>query len=113
DIELRPRALFAGGGSITTSTLNATAVPVFVDDVVYLDPPYTKRQYAAYYHLLETIALGDEPSVEGVTGLRPWREKASDFCYRTRALGALTSLVNKLPARRIVISYSDDAHIPI
>ena len=27
-------------------------------DTVYLDPPYTKRQYAAYYHILETISLG-------------------------------------------------------
>lgn len=112
-IELRPRTLPASGGTVTTSTLDATAVPVGSNDVVYLDPPYTKRQYAAYYHLLETIALGDEPIVEGVTGLRPWRDKASDFCYRTRALGALTALVQKLPSRRIVISYSDDAHIPI
>ena len=40
-------------------------------DTVYLDPPYTKRQYAAYYHILETISLGDEPIVEGICGIRP------------------------------------------
>ncbi len=27
----------------------------------YVDPPYMKRQYAANYHLLETIAKGDNP----------------------------------------------------
>ena len=40
-------------------------------DTVYLDPPYTKRQYAAYYHILEAISLGDEPIVEGICGIRP------------------------------------------
>jgi len=110
---LRVRELPKSSGTVTTTTLDASAVPVRADDVVYLDPPYTKRQYAAYYHLLETIALGDEPKVEGVSGLRPWREKASDFCYRTRAMGAFTSLIRDLPARRVLISYSDDAHVPI
>ena len=27
------------------------------------------RQYASYYHILETIVSGDEPLVEGVAGL--------------------------------------------
>lgn len=82
-------------------------------DTVYLDPPYTKRQYAAYYHILETIALGDEPEVEGVCGIRPWREKASDFCYKTRAAKAIERLVSSLPARRIFLSYSTEGHVPI
>ena len=34
-------------------------------DAVYADPPYTKRQYAAYYHILETIAAGDRPLISG------------------------------------------------
>ncbi|MCW5715427.1 MAG: DNA adenine methylase [Bauldia sp.] len=83
------------------------------EDTVYLDPPYTKRQYAAYYHILETIALGDEPEVEGVCGIRPWRHIASDYCYRTRAVRALTDLVAALPARRILLSYSTDGHVPL
>jgi adenine-specific DNA-methyltransferase len=82
-------------------------------DTVYLDPPYTKRQYAAYYHVLETIAEGDSPQVGGVTGLRPWGHKASPFCYKARALGALVSLVAKLEAERVLISYSDDGHISL
>lgn len=83
------------------------------DDVVYLDPPYTKRQYAAYYHLLETVAAGDEPVVEGVAGLRPWKDRASDFCYKVRALRALTDLIAGLPARKILLSYSSEGHIDI
>lgn len=83
------------------------------EDVVYIDPPYTKRQYASYYHLLETIALRDEPVVTGTCGLRPWKEKASAFCYKSKALGALASLVEGLDARRIFISYSDEGHIDL
>ncbi|MFL5346354.1 MAG: DNA adenine methylase [Hyalangium sp.] len=89
------------------------AVPVAPEDLVYLDPPYTKRQYAAYYHILETIAVGDTPAVEGITGLRPWRDRASDFCYRTRALQALHKLVARLAARRVLLSYSSEGHVPL
>jgi adenine-specific DNA-methyltransferase len=39
-------------------------------DLLYLDPPYTKRQYAGNYHILETIAMDDEPSPVGDGGLR-------------------------------------------
>ena len=88
-------------------------VPCSPEDTVYLDPPYTKRQYAAYYHILETIALGDEPEVEGVCGIRPWREKASDFCYKARAAKAIERLISALPARRIFLSYSTEGHVPI
>jgi adenine-specific DNA-methyltransferase len=33
-------------------------------DVVYLDPPYNHRQYSGNYHILETIALDDEPPIK-------------------------------------------------
>lgn len=80
-------------------------------DLVYLDPPYTKRQYASYYHILETVALGDEPKVEGVGGLRPWKDRASDFCYKTRALKTLSRLVQGLKAEKVLLSYSSEGHI--
>lgn len=85
--------------------------PMAENDVAYFDPPYTKRQYAAYYHLNETLAIGDEPEVGGKTGLRPWREKASDYCYKGRALGALASLIRNTPARRVFLSYSSQGHV--
>lgn len=90
---------------------DASRVPTTNHDLVYLDPPYTKRQYASYYHILETVALGDEPQVEGVSGLRPWRDRASEFCYKSKALGALTTLIDTIKARRILLSYSNEGHI--
>lgn len=83
------------------------------NDVIYLDPPYTKRQYASYYHILETITLGDNPDVGGVTGLRPWKSRASVFCYKAKALQALVNLISSQRANRVLISYSDDGHIQL
>ncbi|MHB1638832.1 MAG: DNA adenine methylase [Candidatus Dormibacteria bacterium] len=81
--------------------------------VVYADPPYTKRQYAAYYHILETIAVGDEPDLVGSTGLRPWQDKASDWCYRRKAPDALRRLLRSLgPVRHFFLSYNEDGQIP-
>ncbi len=80
-------------------------------DAAYLDPPYTKRQYAAYYHLLETLVGGHSPAVEGSTGLPRWQEKQSDFCYKRRAAGALERIVARLDVPHIFLSYSEDGHI--
>jgi adenine-specific DNA-methyltransferase len=80
-------------------------------DALYLDPPYTKRQYAAYYHVLETIVVGDRPRVDGVTGLRPWKERDSDFCHRRRAPQALRDLIRGVNVAKLFLSYSDDGHI--
>lgn len=81
-------------------------------DIVYADPPYTKRQYSAYYHLLETIVLWDEPVLEGSTGLRDWKQKSSDFCYKRKAPAALRYLVEHARCRFFVLSYSDEGQIP-
>ncbi len=110
-IRLRARNLPTESAKVEVHVGDVTDVPASAADVAYYDPPYTKRQYAAYYHLLETIALGDEPIVGGVTGLRPWRHLASDFCYRTRALGALGRLVADSPAQRVLLSYSSEGHV--
>lgn len=112
-VEVNPRDLLPARVPVDVHVGDAAMVPVAPSDVVYLDPPYTKRQYAAYYHILETLVAGDEPEVGGVTGLRPWRDRASAFCYKRRALDAMTSLIRRLPSARVLVSYSDDAHIEL
>ncbi len=94
-----------------TSNCNVFAVESRPEDIVYFDPPYTKRQYASYYHILETIVCGDQPEVTGVSGLRPWKDKASVFCYKTKALNALSELILKQRANRVILSYSNEGHI--
>lgn len=83
----------------------------FQTDAVYLDPPYTKRQYAGNYHILETIAREDEPVAAGDGGLRPWTNQASDFCYRRSAGKAFRQTLSELRTRHIFISYSEDGQV--
>lgn len=110
-LTLRPRPLLEVPVRVEVSSADVLDVAAGVDDVVYYDPPYTKRQYAAYYHILETITHGDDPPVGGVTGLRPWAHLASKFCYRRHALATIVHLLESCPARRILLSYSDDGHV--
>lgn len=81
-------------------------------DVVYLDPPYTKRQYAGNYHILETLAREDEPEAQGDGGLRPWAQQSSAFCYRRTAADAFAKTLSGLEADHVFISYSEDGQIP-
>ncbi|MDO3560692.1 DNA adenine methylase [Ralstonia pseudosolanacearum] len=110
-IAMRCRELKASGVRVEATVGDVFEVPNAVQDLVYLDPPYTKRQYASYYHILETVALGDEPEVEGVAGLRPWKGLASDFCYKARALKTLSRLVQSLQSQKVLLSYSSEGHI--
>lgn len=110
-IAMRCRTLKTASVCVEATVGDVFDVPNNLNDLVYLDPPYTKRQYASYYHILETVALGDEPEVGGVAGLRPWKEHASDFCYKTRALKTLSRLVQGLKAQKILLSYSSEGHI--
>ncbi len=112
-LTLRPRDLRSSRTAVEASIGDVHSVSIRERDTAYLDPPYTKRQYASYYHILETITLGDSPEVEGVSGLRPWRNLASDFCYKSRALDALVRLISAIPAHRILLSYSNEGHVQL
>ena len=81
--------------------------------VVYLDPPYNRRQYASVYHVLDTIAKYDAPRLRpGVAGI-PCAVSASDFSKKPRAERALSDLVHALRDVPVVIlSYSSEGIIP-
>ena len=49
--------------------------------------------------------------MKGVSGLRPWKDKASVFCYKAKALNALVTLILKQKANRVILSYSNEGHI--
>jgi adenine-specific DNA-methyltransferase len=113
DFTMRPRELREAPVVHDAFCGDVVDTPMAIDDVVYFDPPYTKRQYAAYYHVNETIACEDEPQLVGKTGLRPWQDKASEYCYKGRALTALKSLVESAPAARVLVSYSSEGHVAL
>jgi len=81
-------------------------------DILYLDPPYNKRQYAPNYHILETIAKWDNPRIKGVTGLREYSAQKSDFCNVATALKAMEEISKKKNFKHLVLSYNNEGIMP-
>lgn len=77
-------------------------------DILYIDPPYNSRQYLPNYHVLETAALYDYPEVHGVTAQRPYENKKSDFCLKTKVVQAFDELIKNCKFKHIILSYSTD-----
>lgn len=77
-------------------------------DLCYIDPPYMKRQYAANYHILETIARGDYPDAIGKSGLRDWWDQHSKLCTKTSGLDSFKEIISSMNCDIFLISYSED-----
>lgn len=77
-------------------------------DLCYIDPPYMKRQYAANYHILETIARGDFPEAIGKSGLRDWWDQHSKLCTKTRGLQSFEKIITDMHCDNFLVSYSED-----
>jgi adenine-specific DNA-methyltransferase len=76
-------------------------------DILYLDPPYNRRDYAGYYHLPETIILGEEPELVGMSGVpKSRRTPLSDFCIPSRATYAFERLVLRSQSKHIIVHYT-------
>ncbi len=95
----------------------ALAKPALKPSVVYADPPYTRDHYSRFYHSLETIALGDDPSItksnlgggdlQSRGGYRAGRHQ-SPFCIKSEAPAAFSALFAGVATLRVplVLSYS-------
>ena len=77
-------------------------------DLCYIDPPYMKRQYAAKYHILETLARGDFPDAIGKSGLRDWWDQHSKLCTKTKGLQSFEKILHDVKTPCFLISYSED-----
>ena len=84
---------------------------------VYADPPYTRDHYSRFYHVLETIALRDSPSISTVTihgsshisnGIYREDRHQSPFCIKSKALDAFRIMFELTAAanRNLLLSYS-------
>jgi adenine-specific DNA-methyltransferase len=75
-------------------------------DILYLDPPYNHRQYGANYHLLNTIALYDNFTPHGKTGLRDYF--ISDYCRKGRVKKVFEDLISNAKFKYIFLSYNNE-----
>lgn len=82
-------------------------------DLMYLDPPYNQHKYLGNYHIWETLVRWDAPELYGVACKRvDCRTRTSAFNARPRALEALRAVVEAARARWLLVSFSDEGHIP-
>lgn len=123
-MELEPPLLVEGSQPcVVTRREAADFVAERTADLCYLDPPYNSHQYGSNYHLLNTIALWDRPTVSNA--LRPdgrladkaairkdWVETRSDFCYADRARSAFERLLDRVDSRYIALSYNTEGILP-
>ena len=77
-------------------------------DIFYLDPPYNQRQYAPNYHLLETIAKYDNPTIKGVGGLREYQNQKSKFCNASTAIEELEKIAKYGKFNSLILSYNSE-----
>lgn len=75
-------------------------------DILYLDPPYNAREYATNYHLLNTIALYDDFTPKGKTGLREYEK--SNWCKKAKVADELENLIKNANFSTIFLSYNDE-----
>lgn len=106
---------------VETGTIHNVVLQGFAEDVsstitadlCYIDPPYMKRQYAANYHILETIARGDFPVAVGKSGLRDWWDQHSKFCTKTGIRSSFEKVITSMNCPKFLISYSEDGLLSI
>lgn len=110
---LKPLVLAGSGPAGRAVLADANAlVRAVAADVLYLDPPYNHRQYGANYHVLETVARYDAPTLSGMTGLRADYPR-SRYCSRPGVRAAFADLVAHAQARHIMVSYNDEGLLPM
>jgi adenine-specific DNA-methyltransferase len=112
-LELRVPAMLDGEGS--ASGLDALdAAARHAADVAYLDPPYNQHSFLGNYHVWESLVRWDCPAVYGVACKRTdVRERKSAFNRRDTIEHAFRSVVERVRARWLVVSFSDEGHLPL
>lgn len=124
---LRPATFFDNGRSHRATRSDATELARVLRserasiDIAYLDPPYNQHPYASNYHVLNSIALWDQPRISAKITPRmksairdDWQTaRRSAYNYRGEAEPAFDELLDAIDAKFILVSYSTDGLIPL
>lgn len=87
-----------------------TLIKKIEGDILYLDPPYNARQYGANYHLLNTIALYEEFTPRGKTGLPDYYK--SLYCRKNHVAIEFEELIKNANFSYIFLSYNNEGLMP-
>ncbi|MBU0976090.1 MAG: DNA adenine methylase [Patescibacteria group bacterium] len=106
---LKPAKVFIDGSNhkVYNEDINSL-IRKIKGDILYLDPPYNRRQYAPNYHILETISKYDNPDIKGKTGLRDYEHQKSLYCQKSNANEAFRDLILNADMKYIFLSYNNE-----
>lgn len=114
-LELRMPALLPGVAAGPCRATRGDAVEIADEveaDLVYLDPPYNQHSYLGNYHCWESLVLWDRPETYGVANKRiDVRTRKSAFNSRPGIGPALSSVVERLRAPSLVVSFNDEGYL--
>jgi adenine-specific DNA-methyltransferase len=110
-MELRMPLLIPGAGAARRDDANVLAATMAPVDIAYVDPPYNQHSYFSNYHIWETLIRDDSPESYGVARKRvDCRVTKSDYNAKGRAWAAFTALVRGVPARHLIVSFSNEGY---
>ncbi len=76
-------------------------------DLLYVDPPYNRRQYGTLYHVLENIATNEKPALAGKTRKMSVASRPQSAYCTHRAAEAMRDLVLRCRVGHILVSYNN------
>ncbi|MFI5244737.1 MAG: DNA adenine methylase, partial [Gemmatimonadales bacterium] len=110
-MELRMPVLIPCPGAALREDANALAAAMAPVDIAYLDPPYNQHSYFSNYHIWETLVRNDTPEPYGVACKRiDCRVTKSEYNAKGRAWPAFESLVRTIPAKHLIVSFSNEGY---
>lgn len=103
----------AGGQALVGDALEVLKDKRF--DLLYLDPPYNRRDYSRYYHLPESLASLKQPDTnpESTSGVPMKMLEASPLIRRSAEASYLQELISSVQWKRLVVQYCEGSEIPM
>lgn len=113
-LELRLPQLLPGKGHAFQGDALKLVDQVPQADLAYLDPPYNQHRYFTNYHIWETLVRWDSPKAYGVARKRidaRGDQHRSVFNSKRTMAQSFFSLLGRVRAQTIVVSYNDESWI--
>jgi adenine-specific DNA-methyltransferase len=113
-LDLRTPQLINGTGRSVLGDAMSVVDELPRVDLAYLDPPYNQHRYFTNYHVWETLVRWDSPEHYGVACKRVDARDAgtrSVFNVKPAMPSALESLIRRVGADVVVVSYNDESWV--
>lgn len=107
------QAGMAGGRALIGDALDVLRGKTF--DLLYLDPPYNRRDYSRYYHLPESLASLKRPDTnpDSASGVPIRMLDASQLIRKSAEASYLQELMHSVHWKRLVVQYCEGSEIPM